>query len=142
MNVTEIKLRAMNRRQQVIEFLAEPHTSFEVMERFKVSSHCVREDMEYLKNVGIVLLHSGTPRSKQQNRAKYIAKQVRLTLGYGNQELNFGEYPEFLQSMLGFAKVNPTGGTKHLHLDHLVRPQPLRKLNTAWMGYQSALEAA
>jgi predicted transcriptional regulator len=36
----------------------------------------------------------------------------------------------------------PTGGTIHRFLGQPERPRPLRKINTAWMGYQSGLEAA
>jgi hypothetical protein len=36
----------------------------------------------------------------------------------------------------------PTGGTIHRFLDQPERPRPLRKMNYAWQGYQSGLEAA
>lgn len=36
----------------------------------------------------------------------------------------------------------PKGGVIHRFLDKPEQPRPLRKINTAWMGYQSGLELA
>lgn len=51
-------------------------------------------------------------------------------------------FDETLSRMMGYTNLQPKGAEKVTNLDKPYKAEPLKKLNMAWMGYQSGLEAA
>lgn len=64
------------------------------------------------------------------DKKKYQMKERKPTVCKIKETFENGNYPI------------PKGGTIHRFLDQPERARPLRKMNYAWQGYQSGLEAA
>jgi hypothetical protein len=138
--------RAFERRQRVVEYLAEPHTITQVREHLGISYNCAKDDIEYLKFSGLLTLHSGIPKGQGLNGAKYICKQVTLKIEKEVvlSDIQAENYPDLMLKFLGFTTFKPpkTGDIYHNEFKQVKPdPSPLRKVS-AWSGHMSAMEMA
>jgi hypothetical protein len=140
MTKAEQARRTMERRQKIINFTKVPRTSVEIVDYMNFSKFSIHDDMKFLRNNGIMSLYSGIPKAHGLETAKYVCKQLNiLANGFS---ANMKEYPPILQQMLGFNQLEPQGAQAVRNLDKPYKSEPLRKMNYAWQGYQSGLEAA
>jgi predicted ArsR family transcriptional regulator len=138
--------RTLERRQKIVEFLAEPHSITQMRDQMGISSSCAFDDAQYLRAAGLLILHSGVPKSHGRNGAKYICKQVTLKPegDIAQSDIIPDNYPDLMLKFLGFTTFKPPKIGEIYHNEYKQvkpDPSPLRKVS-AWAGHMSAMEMA
>jgi hypothetical protein len=139
--MTKAQLERLNRRQAVVDCLTEPRNIDEISALVGEPVAILRCDIQHLRKRGIVTSQYNILNPRYGAKVVYMAVPTILKNGE-IKEVDFSEYPDFMQKMFGYADVPAGKGQQYINSDKPARKDPLRKINTAWMGYQSGLELA
>lgn len=147
MKKSEYAVKVRERRQLVADALNEPRTIRDIAAELNISYWHARQDIRHLRKLGYVVITSKDIHNKKGNAVadKYLCRPVNLESlsDLKASEFKAENYPPILLKFLGHNAIDQkVSGRVFKTLDEKVRPEPLRKINAAWLGYQSGLEMA
>jgi transcription initiation factor IIE alpha subunit len=131
------------RRKSIMEFCVDnPCSVSKLAERHKVSPNVVKIDIYHLIDMEIMAVDREYD-SKTQAPTTYKTVQIKNVKSESViRSSQFIGLTDHLKRMMGVNESIPTGGKVYKNMDKQCPVTPLRKMNYAWQGYQSGLEAA
>jgi hypothetical protein len=115
---------------------------FDLSSKMGASDSAVRLYVRVLMDCGCI---ESSKRPVQRRAGQALGYTFHYVAEYNGQPVESEPMLPFdpaLSRMMGYTDIKPLSGSVFKNLDKPHKSPPLRKINTAWMGYQSGFELA